>query len=109
MTTDTRGNSSMSVLYKPAPQLGGRRSRRRTARRGSGLHGLAGPHLPRGVAAGRDAVELDLVLERVHRAPEPVVGVCQQPLRLDEPGERLDDELLARVHVLEDLSAQGEE
>ncbi len=49
-----------------------------------------------------------LVLERVHRRPEAVVPEGHQPALLDQPPERLLDELLALADVVEDLPAEDE-
>ena len=50
-----------------------------------------------------------LVLERVHRRPEPVVRECCQLALLDQPLERLLDEVLAFFDVVEELTAEDEE
>src|SRR5258706_5373383 len=66
------------------------------------------PHLPRSVAPSVHAIESDLVLESVHGNPEPVVLVRIQLLFLYEPLERLFDQLLTRLDVVEDVLPETE-
>ena len=74
-----------------------------------------GRALPDGVsAAPRHLALLDHLLEDlpvlqiVHAAPEALVLVRHELVRLDQPRERLEHELLALVHVVEDFGAQHE-
>src|SRR5262249_7098399 len=48
------------------------------------------------------------VTERVHGPPEALVLAGHQLVVGDEPGERLEHELLALAHVVEDLGAEDE-
>ena len=48
------------------------------------------------------------VLQIVHAAPEALVLVGHELVRLDQPRERLEHQLLALVHVVEDLGPQDE-
>src|SRR6266550_1837908 len=74
-----------------------------------GLMGLLRPHLPRSRSAREQSVELEPVLRRVHAAPEAVVGHGEKLPLFDQTTKRLDDELLAFLHVLEDLAPKREE
>src|SRR5215471_8783797 len=69
---------------------------------------LSLPHHPRTIALGFHAIERYLVLECVHRAPEPGVSVHKKLLLIDQALEGLFDEFLAGLHVLEDFLAQHE-
>ena len=67
------------------------------------------PHLPRRPAAGRQRLQVVLVLQGVHRRPEALVRIGDQLAALDQALERLFDELFAVVDVVEDLAAEDEE
>src|SRR5206468_12699572 len=67
------------------------------------------PYFPGRLAPRVQLFELLLVLERVHAAPVTLVLVGQQLLLCDQPLERLLDQLLARLDVVEDFGAEGEE
>src|SRR5260221_6366951 len=61
------------------------------------------PDLPGRAAAAIRVFELLAILERVHRRPEPVVLVRDQPALEDQALERLADELFAVAEILENL------
>ena len=67
------------------------------------------PDHPRALAPGLHAVERDLVLEGVHRLPEAHVAVAAEQALLEQAREGLLHQLLALVHVVEDLGAHHEE
>src|SRR2546425_367435 len=67
------------------------------------------PHRPRHLAARVQIVELLFVLEGVHAGPEASVLVREESVPLDQPAEGCLDELLARVHHIEDVSPEDEE
>jgi hypothetical protein len=67
--------------------------------------GAMAPQLPRSAARLVHVAELLLFLEGVHH-PEPVVAVPEELMLLDEPSERLVDELVSRVDVVKQLSAE---
>src|SRR5262245_48846063 len=67
------------------------------------------PDLPGCVAARAQILQHLPVLERVHRAPEARVLVRQQLALRDQPAERLLDEILAVLDVVEDLLPEDEE
>src|SRR6185437_17029906 len=69
----------------------------------------AAPDLPGRAALEVERLERLQILERVDAAPEAGIGLGGELLRRDEPLERLDDQLLAGAHVVEDLVAQCEE
>src|SRR5438309_1474018 len=81
--------------------------------RGRSIRGAASvggvPDGPRSLAASVHLVERLLVLEGVHRCPEPGVAVGAQLLQPDETLEGLLDELFAFLDVVEDLALEGEE
>src|SRR5207237_489692 len=66
------------------------------------------PDHPGAVAPRFHAVEGDLVLEGVHRAPEAVVAVDAEELLLDQALEGALDELVALLDVVEDVVAKNE-
>src|SRR5579883_143219 len=86
-----------------------RRNPRRARRPASAAGPSWKPYLPWRLASRGELVELDLVPERVHRAPEAVVRHREELPLLDEALKRLDDELLAVAHVVEDLATKREE
>src|SRR5581483_7645608 len=66
------------------------------------------PDTPGGVPLLDHRVEVRLVLEGVHLGEETVVAVRVQPPLGHQALERLDYQLLALVHVVEDLVPQHE-
>src|SRR3954463_1306760 len=66
------------------------------------------PASPGRAACGIQALERLHVLERVHRRPEARVPVGQELAVRDQPLERLLDQLVAWLQVVEDLPAQDE-
>src|SRR6267142_1397383 len=54
------------------------------------------------------SVESKLVLERIHRLPEPRVSIGRQQALRDQTLERLHDELLTLLYIVKDLPAQNE-
>src|SRR4051794_8112746 len=81
------------------------------------IGGPCGPSSGRGLAPDRpgwrspvvERLEILLVLQRVHRGPEALIRVGDQLLVGDESLERLLDELLAGLDVVEDRPAEDEE
>src|SRR5216684_3397474 len=66
------------------------------------------PDFPRRRATRVQIVQVLLVLERVHRGPEPVVAVRDQPPLLDQPTEGLVHQLLPLPEILEDVALEDE-
>src|SRR3954453_16685758 len=66
------------------------------------------PHGPRRDRGVRQRVEAVLLLERVHRRPEALVAIRDQLARRDQPAERLLDELLTLLEVVEDVVAEDQ-
>src|SRR3954453_3459816 len=64
-----------------------------------------GPGRDRGVGQRVEAV---LLLQRVHRRPEALVAIRDQLARRDQPAERLLDELLTLLEVVEDVVAEDQ-
>src|SRR4051795_12577137 len=60
------------------------------------------PHGPGWDRRVGQRVEAILLLQRVHRRPEALVAVRDQPARGDQPAERLLDELLTLLEGVED-------
>src|ERR1044071_9666243 len=69
---------------------------------------LGQPDLPGGAPLRQQLVQLDLVAEGVHAAPEAVVRDRHHLALLHQAPERLHPQLLAFLHVVEDLPAQSE-
>src|SRR5437764_14111042 len=93
---------SMSSQWAPMQRISSRRPAR-GARFSGNTTASALPTHPGAVALRFHAVEGDLVLERVHGAPESVVPIHRKEALLDEPLERLLDELVALLDVVEDV------
>src|SRR5713101_777415 len=72
-------------------------------RRGGGL-----PNFPGRRTARAQIVQVLLVLERVHRGPEPIVVVGDQLPLLDQPTERPVDQLFPVPEVAEDVALEDE-
>src|SRR5689334_25255233 len=70
--------------------------------------GIGLPERPRRSSRLPHLLEVLDVLEGVHRRPESVVLVGHQLVLLDQPPERLLDQLLARPDVVEDLTPEEE-
>ena len=66
------------------------------------------PQLPRRLPALLQALEPLLLLQRVHRRPEAVVAVREQLVGRGQPVERLLDEVLTGVQLVEELGAHDE-
>ena len=110
---------SMSSQWAPTQRT--RSARLRTSRMRSSIVGRTIRHsdVPAGrgrfqtiqgqSAARFHAVEGDLVLEGVHRLPEALVAIDSELALRDQSLERLLDQFVAFLDVVEDLAAQAEE
>src|SRR5262245_31940011 len=71
--------------------------------------GVSLPSHPRTVSSRLHAIQADLVLEGVHALPESVPAERQELAFGDQSGERLLDQLISFLHVIEYLAPQNEE
>src|ERR1700743_2723563 len=65
--------------------------------------GVIPPHHPGAFAPRLHAVERNLILERIHRPPEPSPPERHEFARSDQACERLLDQFLALVDVVENV------
>src|SRR4026209_453273 len=118
--TSMEGSASASVMTVPlhpisrssqcAPRHSTRvRGRSRPSSRTLRTGRAALPHGPRCIRPGVHVVECLLVLERIHRRPEPLIAIPSQPSESDQSLERLLDEFFAVLHGVEDLTLEHEE
>ena len=101
---------SMSSAWQPTAStrsIGGRRPRASSASI-SLVRGELWRRVPGNVAALDDRVEILLVLDRVHRRPEPVVAIDDQLPCADEASGLVHD-VLARAQIVEDVLPEHEE
>src|SRR3989475_1836233 len=102
----SRGAARASVRAERSAPAAPKRDRRPLARRWRSRRSAL-PDLPRRVAPGVHVVQALLVLERVHRRPEPIVAVGQQLVLGEEPLERVRHEVFAVPQVVEDLALEN--
>ena len=66
------------------------------------------PDRPRHLARLDELLEVLPVAERVHRGPEAVIAIAEDLVALDEPGEDVRNQVLARPDLVEDLPTEHE-